>query len=107
MVQPGPRFLDGRGVGQHAHCPCRLGQITAGHNSWRLVIDAHFETCGTPVNELDGLLHLDGGDGAVDVLGYNVPSVQEADSHVLAIFRITPHHLTVGLETLLGDFIHT
>merc|ERR1712173_283131 len=69
VVKPGPGLGDGGGVGEHAHSSRDLGQVTSGHHGWRLVVDADLEAGGTPVNELDAPLRLDGGDGRVDVLG--------------------------------------
>ena len=40
-------------------------------NSW-LWIGPYLKSSGAPVNELDGVLGLDGGDGGVDVLGHHV-----------------------------------
>ena len=45
------------------------------------------EACGTPVDKVDGLLGLDGGDGGVDVLGDDIPTIQEAHSHVFALHK--------------------
>ena len=42
-------------------------QITIWHNCWWLVVDADFETCGTPVHEVDGSLLFHLGDGGVDI----------------------------------------
>ena len=43
---------DGGRVGDHADGALHLGQITAGDDSGRLVVDAALETGGTPVDEL-------------------------------------------------------
>jgi hypothetical protein len=47
-----------------------LGQITSWNNGWWLVVDTDLETSWAPVNELNGTLGLDGGDGRVDILEY-------------------------------------
>jgi len=70
-----------------------------------LVADTNLETCGAPVDELDGTLGLEGGDSRVDVLGDDVTSVQQAGGHVLAIARITLNHLVVGLEACIRDLL--
>ena len=72
VVKTGPGLGDGGGVAQHAHGTLHLGEIATWHNSWWLVVDADLESGGTPVDELDGPLGLDGGDGGVDVLGDNM-----------------------------------
>ena len=63
----------------------------------------NFETSGTPVNELDGALGLDGGNGSIDILGDNITSVEETAGHVLAMTGITLDHLVGRFETGIGD----
>lgn len=104
VIETSPSFGDGGGVGQHAHGTLDLGEVTAWHHSWWLVVDTDLEAGGTPVHELDGTLGLDGGDGRVNVLGYDVSSVQHATGHVLSVTRIAFHHLVGGLEAGVGDF---
>jgi len=53
-------FSNGSAVADHAHSSLDLGQITTRNNSGWLVVYAAFETSGTPVNELNGSLGLDG-----------------------------------------------
>ena len=103
MVQTGPGLGDGDGVAQHAQGTLNLGGIATGHNSGLLVVDADLKASGTPVDELDGPLGLDGGDGGVDVLGDDVNTVQHAAVHVLAVTGIALHHLVGGLEAGVGD----
>merc|ERR1712110_1030390 len=103
VVQPGPGLGYGGGVGQHTHGTLYLGQVTTGHHSRGLVVDAHLEASGAPVHELDGPLGLDGGYGGVDILGDDVTSVQHATGHVLAVAWVTLHHLVGGLEAGIGD----
>ena len=67
---------------------------------------AYLEASGAPVDELDGALGLDGGDGGVDVLGHNVTTVQHAAGHVLAVTGVALHHLVGGLEAGVGDLSH-
>lgn len=54
MIQTSPSFSDGGGIRQHADGTLYFGQITTWNNSWGLIIDTHFETSRTPVDELDG-----------------------------------------------------
>jgi len=84
VVKSGPCLGDGGGVGQHADGTLDLGEVTSGDDGWWLVVDTDLEASWAPVDELDGSLGLDGGDGGVDVLGDDVTSVEHAASHVLA-----------------------
>ena len=106
MVQTGPGLGDGRGVAQHADSTLDLGQITTWDNGGWLVVDANLEASWTPVDELDGPLGLDGGDGSVDVLGYNISTVQHAAGHVLAMTGVAFHHLVGWLETGVCDLCY-
>merc|ERR1719310_1234092 len=73
VINSGEDFSDGSGVGDHADGSHDLGEITTGDNSGGLVVNTALETSGAPVNELDGSLGLDGGDGGVDILGETSP----------------------------------
>ena len=68
---------------------------------------SNLESCGTPVNKLDGPLGLDGCDGVVDVLGDHVASVEHAAGHVLAVPGVALHHLVGGLEAGVCHLGHT
>ena len=61
-------------------------------------VDAALEAGGAPVDELDGPLGLDGGDGGIDVLGHDVTTVQQAAGHVLAVTGVALHHLRGVVE---------
>ena len=106
MIKTSPGLGDGCGVAQHADGTLDLGQVTTGDNSWWLVVDSDLETSWTPVDELDGPLGLDGGDGSVDILGDNITTVQHAAGHVLAVTRVAFHHLVGWLEAGVGDLRH-
>ena len=54
---------DGGGVGHHADGALDAGQVAAGDDGGGLVVDAALEAGGAPVDELDGPLGLDGGNG--------------------------------------------
>ena len=84
VVEPGPSFGDGRGVGQHADGALDLGEIASRDDRRGLIVDADFESGGAPIHELDRTLGLDGGNGGINVLGNDVASVQHAARHVLA-----------------------
>ena len=60
----------------------KAGQKNIGAYSW--LPFEYLESSGTPVHKLYRSLVLDGGDGAVDVLGHHVATVQHAAGHVLA-----------------------
>merc|ERR1719326_2285567 len=75
MIDSGEDLSDGSGVGDHAHGSHDLGEVTTGNNGGRLVVNTALEASGAPVDELNGPLGLDGGNGGVDVLGDNVTSV--------------------------------
>jgi hypothetical protein len=106
VVETGPGLGNGGGVGQHAHSTLHLGQVTSGHDGGWLVVDTDLEASGAPVDELDGTLGLDGGNGSVDVLGHNVTTVQHTAGHVLAVAGVALHHLVGGLEAGVGDLSH-
>ena len=106
MIETGPSFGDGGRVAQHADGTLHLGKISARYNGRWLVVDAHLEASRTPVDELDGALRLDGGDSGIDVLRDNITTVQHAACHVLAVTRITLHHLVGRLEASVGDLSH-
>ena len=95
------------GVAQHADSSRHLGHVSSRHHGGRLVVDANLEPGGTPVNELDTPLVLDGGDSGVDVLGDHVASVEETAGHVLALPGVASHHLVLGVEASLGDLVHS
>ena len=98
-----PGLANGRGVGQHADSAVDSGEVTVGDHLRRLVADTNLETSRAPVDELNGTLGLDLGDGSVGVLGDNVATVQQAGSHVLSVARVALDHLVVGLEAGVGD----
>merc|ERR1711955_57307 len=82
MIKTSPCLSDGGGVAQHAHSTLDLGEVTTWDNGWWLVVDTDLESSWAPVDELDGALGLDGGDGGVDILGDDVTPVEHAASHV-------------------------
>ena len=64
-------------------------------------------TCGAPINKLDGPLGLDHADGSINILWNNITSVQHTAGHVLAMTRVTFHHLISWLEACIGDLGYT
>lgn len=104
MVKSGEDFGNGGGVGDHANGSHDLGEVTTWDNGWWLVVDSALESSWAPVDELDGSLGLDGGDGGVDILGDDISSVHEAASHVFSVSWVTLNHHRGRLEDGVGDF---
>merc|ERR1712072_907849 len=103
MIDAGEDLSDSGGVGDHADSTHDLGQITTRNNGRRLVVDTALEASGAPVDELDGTLGLDGGDGGVDILGDDVTTVHHAAGHVLTATGVALGHHVGGLEASVGD----
>jgi hypothetical protein len=103
VVNAGEDLGDGGRVGDHAHGAHNLGEITTGNDGRGLVVDSALETGGAPVDELDGPLGLDGGDGGVDILGDDITSVHKAAGHVLSVAGVALGHHGCGLEGGVGD----
>lgn len=101
----GPSLGDGGGVGQHAHGAVDLGQVAVGDRLRGLVADTDLEASRAPVDELDGGLGLEVGNGGMRILGHNIATVQETGGHVLAVAGVALHHLVVGLEAGVGDLL--
>jgi len=103
MIDSGEDFSDSGGVGDHAHSTHDLGQITTRDDGWWLVVDTALETGRRPIDELDGSLGLDGGNGSVDILRDDITTVHQAAGHVLTVTRITLDHHRGWLEDGVGD----
>ena len=104
MIKTGPSFSNGGGVGKHTNSTLNLGKISSRNDGRWLVVDTDLETGWAPVNELDGTLGLDGGNGSIDVLWNDITSVKETASHVLSVTRVTFNHLVGWLKARVGDF---
>jgi hypothetical protein len=103
MIKTRKNLGDGSRVGAHADSTLDLGEVTAGDDGRGLVVDTNLEAGGAPVDELDGTLGLDGGDGGVDVLGDDITTVHHAASHVLAVTGVALGDEVSGLEDGVGD----
>jgi len=103
MIDSGEDLSDGSGVGDHAYSSHNFSKITTGDNGGGLVVDTAFETSGAPVNELDGSLGFDGGNGGIDVFGDDITSVHHAAGHVFTVSGVTFGHHRGGLEGGVGD----
>merc|ERR1719262_587848 len=106
VVDTGQSLGHSSGVGNHGTGAHDLGKVAAGHDSGWLVVDATLEAGGTPVDELDGALRLDGGDSGVHVLGDDITTVHQADSHVFTVTGVTLGEHGGGLEHRVGDLAH-
>ena len=103
VVKSSPCFGDGGGVGKHANGTLDLGQVTSWDNGWRLVVNTDLEASWAPVDELDGSLGLDGGNGGVNILWHNITTVKHAACHVFAVTWIALNHLVGRFEAHVGD----
>ena len=90
----------------HLHCAVDLGQVTIGNHLRRLEADTNLETGWAPVNKLDSAFGFQNGNGAVDVIGHDVSTVQQAGGHVFSVAGIALHHLVVWFEARHRDFLH-
>jgi hypothetical protein len=89
----------------HLHSTVNLCQVTVGDHLRWLVADTDLEASWTPVNELNGTLGLEGCNSGVDILWYNITTVQQACCHVLSVTWVTLHHLVVWFEARHGDLL--
>jgi len=87
---------------RYVHSAADLGEVAVGNHERSLVADANFETGRAPVDKLNGALRLERRNGAVGFLGHNVATVEQARGHVLAVTRVAPDHLVVGLKARHG-----
>jgi hypothetical protein len=67
---------------------------------------ADLESCGAPIDELNGTLGLDGGNGGLYILRHDITTVQQAASHVFSFTGIGFDHLVSGLEAGEGHLSH-
>jgi len=104
VIDSGEDFSNSSRVGDHADSSHDLGQITTGDDSGGLVVDTSLETSGAPVDELDGSLGLDGGNGSIDILGDDITSVHHTAGHVFTVSGVALNHHGGGFEGGVGDF---
>lgn len=93
------------GIG-NIHGTVDLGQVAVRHLVRRLVADTELEASRAPVDELDGALGLESGDGSVGVVGDDVATVQQAGGHILAVTGVALDHLVVRLEARHGHLLN-
>jgi hypothetical protein len=104
MIKSREDFSNGSRVTDHADSSHNLSQITSGDNSRGLVVDSDLETSRAPVNELDGSLGLNGGNGSVDILGDDITSIKHRAGHVFTMSGVTLSHHGGGFKGTVGDF---
>jgi len=104
VVESGEDFSDGGGVGDHADGSHDFGEVTSGDNGGGLVVDSDLESGGAPVNELDGSLGFDGGNGGIDVFGDDISSVEHGAGHVFSVSGVAFGHHGGGFKGGVGDF---
>ena len=75
------------------------------HN--RVLKLTHLKSSWAPVHKLNCPLSLDGGNGSIDIFGYNITSIQQTACHVLAMTRITFYHLVCWFKASIGYLSHT
>ena len=63
-----------------------------------LIVNTQFKTSWAPLDQVEGCLGLERGDGGCAVSRDNIAAVEKSDSHILSIAGITDDHLVVGLE---------
>jgi len=90
----------------YVHCAVDLGKIAIGNHLRRLIADADLEAGRTPVDELNGALGLESGDGTMGILGHDISTVEQTGGHVLSITRVALDHLVVGFEAGHGNFLN-
>merc|ERR1712032_117935 len=106
VVNAGQSLGHSSGVDNHCAGAHDLGEIATRHHSRWLVVDAALETSGTPVDELDGALGLDGGHGGVHVLRDDITTVHQTHGHVFAVTGVTLGEHRSGFEHRVGDLTH-
>jgi hypothetical protein len=110
VIKTRPGLSNGGGVGKHRYRAVDSSKTAIARSSRDshrlLVVDAELETSGTPLNEVEGGLSLESGNGSVAVTGNSVTTVQESNSHVLSVARVANNHLVVWLEALEGQIMN-
>ena len=91
MINAREDLRDSRGVGDHAARTHDLGQVTAGYNGWRLIVDAALEASWAPVHKLNGTLGLDRGHGRIHILRHYI-SLQTQTVGMYIIYLQTLMH---------------
>jgi len=104
MIKSGKNFSNCGRVGNHANCSHNFSQISSWNDSWWLIVDSNLESGGTPINELDGSLGLNGGNSCINILGNNISSIHHGASHILSVSWVTFDHHVGWFKTGIGNF---
>jgi hypothetical protein len=70
-----------------------------------ILLDAELEASWAPLDKVERGLCLQRSNSSCAVAGNDVATVQQCDSHVLAIAWVADHHLVVRLEALEGQIV--
>ena len=68
-----------------------------------LVVDSQFEAGWTPFDKIEARLGLERCNSSVTVAWNNVTTIQECNSHIFSLSRVTDDHLVLRLEALEGE----
>jgi hypothetical protein len=98
VIKSGEYFSNSSGVGNHADGSHNFGQISSGDDGGGLIVNSYFESGWAPVDELDGSLGFDGGNGSIDVFGDNISSVHHGAGHIFSVSRIAFSHHVSGFK---------
>jgi hypothetical protein len=71
-----------------------------------LIVDTALESSRTPVDELNSTLGLDGGDGRVYILRYNISAEHHTASHEFTVTRVALGHHVRRFEHSVGDLLN-
>jgi hypothetical protein len=104
VVESGEDFSNGGRVRDHTDGSHDFSKVTTWDDGGGLIVNTDLESSGAPIDELDGSLGLDGGNGGIDVLGYDVSSVHHGAGHVFSVSRITLSHHVGRFKGRVGDF---
>jgi hypothetical protein len=104
VVESGEDFSNGGRVGDHADGSHDFSKVTTWDDGGGLIVNTDLESGGAPIDELDGSLGLDGGNGGIDILGDDVSSVHHGAGHIFSVSGVALGHHVGGFESGVGDF---
>ena len=98
VVKTRPGLGNGSCVAEHGNAAVDRGELTSGNADGLGVVNTELETSRAPLNQVEGGFGLECTSGRSTVAGNDVATVQQGNSHVLAVARVADNHLVVGLE---------